>query len=115
MPTSTTQFKDHQWLLPSSDKYRIPFVNFVIEHIDKENIVFQSNHFPDIHQAVYSGMGIGPLAELQASSHDELVKMEVKLPKASESIWFVYHKDLKHSIRIKSFYDFLTTSLIEQD
>ncbi|TPH12492.1 LysR family transcriptional regulator [Litorilituus lipolyticus] len=115
MPASIAQFKEHQWILPSSDKHRIPFVSFIVEHINKENIVFQSNHFPDIHQAVFSGMGIGPLAENQANSHEGLVKMKVKLPKASESIWFVYHKDLKHSIRIKSFYDFLTTSLTKQN
>lgn len=115
VPKSLAELKQHLWVLPTKDKYHIPFVKFVINHIDKENIVFQSNQFTDIHQAVFSGMGIGPVGEHIAQQHANLVKVDLALPKAQESIWFVYHKDLKHSVRINRFYEFLKGSLNKEN
>ena len=107
LPKTLDELNKHFWVLPTADKYRISFINFIVDKIDKDKIIFQSNHFPDIHQAVIAGMGIGPLGQHQATLHPELININLELPKAEESIWFVYHKDLKHSVRIKCFYDFL--------
>jgi len=112
LPTSLAELNNHYWALPTAEKYRIPFINFVVDKIDKNRIVFQSNHFPDIHEAVIAGIGIGPLGEHQAALHPDLININIELPKAEESIWFVYHKDLKHSVRIRCFYDFLTKVLV---
>jgi hypothetical protein len=62
-------------------------------------------------------MGIGPLSDHQASLNPAMVKIDLNIPKNGESIWFVYHKDLKHSARIQSFYHFLKAALsdIEQE
>ncbi len=109
-PNTPSEFNQHQWILPTPEKYRIPFVNYIVDKIDKTNIVFQSNHFPDIHEAVIAGMGIGPLSEHQASLNPSMVKMHLDIPNKDETIWFVYHKDLKHSARIQCFYHFLNTS-----
>ncbi len=56
-------------------------------------------------------MGIGPVGQHHAKQHDKLVNINLDLPKAEESIWFVYHKDLKHSVRIQTFYQFLMASI----
>ncbi len=112
-PTSIADFKQHHWVLPTPEKYRIPFINYIIDKIDSDNIVFQSNHFPDIHQAVAAGMGIGPFDEQQAALNPAMVSMNLAIPNKDESIWFVYHKDLKHSARIKCFYEFLKAALSE--
>jgi len=112
VPNSLTELNEHVWALPTPEKYRIPFINYVVDKIHKDCIVFQSNHFPDIHEAVIAGIGIGPLAEHQAAQHPELININIDLPKAQESIWFVYHRDLKHSARVKCFYDFLNEALI---
>ena len=69
--------------------------------------MFQSNHYPDIQCAVIAGMGIGPLGQYQAGLNPAMIKMNVNIPKKDEVIWFVYHKDLKHSARIRCFYEFL--------
>jgi len=110
-PKTINEFNDHQWVLPTPEKYRIPFVNYVVDKIDKNKIIFQSNHFPDIHEAVIAGMGIGPLGQYQANLHPSMVKMDIDIPKKDENIWFVYHKDLKHSARIQCFYQFLKASM----
>ena len=114
IPTSLAQLNEHLWVLPSAEKHHIPFIESVINHINKENIVFQSNIFPDIHQAVIAGMGIGPIAEHQAILHPTLHHIPLELPDNDESIWFVFHKDLKHSARINCLYDFLKSQLASQ-
>jgi len=111
MPKTIDEFNQHQWILPTPEKHRIPFINYVVDKIDKNNIVFQSNHFPDIHEAVIAGMGIGPLDGKKASLHSDMVSIDLDMPDKGESIWFVYHKDLKHSARIQCFYQFLTKAL----
>ena len=111
IPKSFDELNNHLWILPSKEKHHIPFISHLIQHLDKTNIVFQSNLFPDIHQAVYSGMGIGPVGQHHAKQHDKLVNINLDLPKEEESIWFVYHKDLKHSVRIQTFYQFLMASI----
>jgi len=111
MPKSLSDFNQHQWILPTPEKHRIPFINYIVDKIDKNNIVFQSNHFPDIHAAVIAGMGIGPIDEHQASLNPAVVSVDLDIPDKGESIWFVYHKDLKHSARIQCFYQFLKDAL----
>jgi len=106
-PTTNDTLNDHYWVLPTPDKYRIPFVRHVVDNIDKGRIVFQSNHFPDVNQAVIEGMGIGPMGEHQAKLHPSLVQVPLDSPKSEEAMWFVYHKDSKHSARVKCFYAFL--------
>ncbi|WP_026301172.1 LysR family transcriptional regulator [Colwellia piezophila] len=110
-PNSVDEFNQHNWALPTPEKYRIPFVSYIVDKIDKNRIVFQSNHFPDIHDAVVAGIGIGPLGEHQARLNPSIVNMDLDIPNKDESIWFVYHKDLKHSARIQCFYQFLKAAL----
>ncbi len=112
-PNSTEDLNNHLWVLPTPEKYRIPFVNYIVDKIDKNKIIFQSNHFPDLHEAVIAGMGIGPLGEHQADLTPSMVKIDLDITKTDESIWFVYHKDLKHSARIQCFYQFLKASLLD--
>ncbi len=110
-PKSLKELNQHHWVLPTPEKYRIPFISYIVDKIDKDRIVFQSNHFPDIHEAVVAGMGIGPLDDHQAALNPAMVSMDLDIPNKDESIWFVYHKDLKHSARIQCFYQFLKSAL----
>ncbi|GAA0816573.1 LysR family transcriptional regulator [Colwellia asteriadis] len=110
IPATLADLNEHLWVLPSVEKHRIPFVQYVLGHIDKDRIAFQSNNFPDIYQAIINGVGIGPLAKYQALTDPTLCLVPLDLPKKDESIWFVYHKDLKRSARITCLYDFLTTT-----
>lgn len=106
-PQSIKDFIDYSWVLPSSEKYHIPYITYIVNKIEKSNIVFQCNSFPDVSQAVIAGMGIGPVSDTYAKQVPNLVPIPIDLPKDEESIWFVYHKDLKHSFRIKCFYNFM--------
>jgi len=112
LPKNLEQLNAHVWALPTADKYRLPFIRYIVDKIDKEKIIFQSNLFTDVHQAVISGMGIGPLGDHQAALHPYLVKVDLDLPESEEAMWFVYHKDLKNNSRVSCFYDFLNKALI---
>lgn len=110
-PSSSAEFKQHFWVLPSGGKRSIPFVKHITEHIPEENVIYQSNNFPDVHQAVIDGFGIGPLDLQQAKQHPDLHKITTIDMPLSESLWFVYHRDLKHSNRVKTLYQFLSNHL----
>jgi len=110
-PSSSAEFKQHFWVLPSGGKRSIPFVKHITEHIPEENVIYQSNNFPDVHQAVIDGFGIGPLDLQQAKQHPDLHKITAIDMPLSESLWFVYHRDLKHSNRVKTLYQFLSNHL----
>lgn len=110
-PSTNNTLNEHYWVLPTADKYRIPFVRHVVDNIEQDRIVFQSNHFPDVNQAVIEGMGIGPMGEHQAKLYPSLVQIPLNSPESEEAMWFVYHKDAKHSARVKCFYEFLIQRL----
>jgi len=104
LPQSKAEFSDHLWAMPSIDKHHIPFIQNVLKEILPQNIIYQSNYFPDIHQVVTAGMAIGSMAEHQARPYNNLVKIPVELDENEEKLWFVYHRDLKNSKRIKALY-----------
>ena len=81
LPKNNSELKLHQWVMPTAEKHRIPFVRHVLQHISEENIVFQCNHFPDVTQAVVEGMGIGPVNAEHASLYDELVHVDLDIPR----------------------------------
>jgi DNA-binding transcriptional LysR family regulator len=111
MPNKLSELNQHEWAMPSSEKHHIPFIKALLKHIEPEQIVYQSNNFPDVHMAVVAGIGIGPFEDHEASKHPQLVKIPVEFKEYGEALWFVYHKDLKDSVRIKALYDYITKYL----
>ncbi|MBE0365041.1 hypothetical protein PULV_a3349 [Pseudoalteromonas ulvae UL12] len=110
-PSQPDEFQNHAWVLPSGGKRAIPFVDYINQHIKEDNIIYQSNHFPDVHQAVIDGFGIGPLDKKQTILHPHLQPIQSINLAPAESVWFVYHRDLKHSHRVKLLYQFLQSHL----
>ena len=108
-PRSQADFKRHQWVLPTGDKTRIPAIQQLIEEIDPAQVAFQSNSFNDIESAVRAGMGIGPMSAVSLNNRnsDNLVRLELGLPHEPSQMWFVYHKDMRQSARVRALQDFL--------
>ena len=111
LPKNTSEYKEHLWVLPSEEKQHIPFVKEVIQHINREHIIYQSNNVPDLSDAVIAGIGIGPIAKHKAIQCKALHLVGVKRPLDENGVWFVYHKDLKASARIKALYEVLSQQL----
>jgi DNA-binding transcriptional LysR family regulator len=111
LPANESEYNQHLWALPSDEKRKIPFVKHILKHINDEQIIYQSNHFPDIHSAVIEGMAIGPIGIHHSSKCTNLQKLDIQFDTTIEGLWFVYHKDLKNSARIQALYDFVAESL----
>ena len=109
LPESEQAFNQHDWLMPNADKERLPFIKDMLKVIDSERIVYQSNHFLDIEAAVAAGIGIGLISTINAEKYNNLHKL--KLSQVNDvdmgSLWFVYHRDLKHNAKVKTLYQYL--------
>ncbi|NRB40294.1 MAG: LysR family transcriptional regulator [Pseudomonadales bacterium] len=116
LPDNINELNQHAWVMPSADKQRIPYVKQILEHIDIEQVVYQSNHFMDIQAAVAAGMGIGLISELDAPNYPHLHKLELKDMAHLQmgNLWFVYHRDLKHNAKVKTLYQYLLEHLKHQ-
>ncbi len=108
-PRSLADVNRHQWVLPSGNKRQISGIWQLLERLDPHQIVFESNSFTDIYSAVSAGMGIGPIGMLQRSgnSHEALQLVEFGLHAEPSYMWFVYHKDMRGSGRIKALQSFV--------
>lgn len=113
LPQSMASINEHFWVLPTGEKRRISGIRQLVEQIDPTRVVFQSNSFTDIHAAVMEGMGIGPLGPLQRfdSRGQVLVKADFGLRAEPSHMWFVYHRDMRGSARIKALQDFLVKQM----
>lgn len=115
LPETMAAVNQHYWVLPTGEKRRISGIRQLVEQIDPTRVVFQSNSFTDIHAAVMEGMGIGPLGPLQRvdSRGKTLVKADFGLDAEASHMWFVYHRDMRGSARIKALQDFLVQRMPE--
>ena len=109
LPRTMADIHRHLWVLPSGEKQYIPGIHELIERLDPDQIVFQSNSFSDIHSAVIEGMGIGPIGGLQRFGNwaPALEQVEFGLSVPESHMWFVYHKDMRGSSRIRALQDFI--------
>ena len=113
IPLTFQDINHHLWVLPTGEKTRIPGIQSVIEKVNQEQVVFQSNSFNDIEAAVRSGMGIGPLNTLTLSGNRATLK-EVDLGQdmSTSGMWFVYHKDMRRSARVRALQGFMQQHLL---
>ncbi len=114
-PTTPEDIDRHWWAMPTGEKARISGVRQILERLDPERIVFASNSFADIHAAIRSGMGIGPIGSLQvmSSGRGELEAVDFGQPIEPSPMWFVYHRDMRRSARVQALQAFMLRKLPE--
>lgn len=105
---SLSEINQHLWVLPTGEKTRIPGIDALIDRVDPQQVAFQSNSFNDIEAAVRSGMGIGPLNTLTLSGNrSSLRELNLGLDISQSGMWFVYHRDMRRSARVRALQDFM--------
>lgn len=109
MPKSLAEVNQHFWVFPTGEKTRIPMIEKMMTHIDPAQLAFQSNSFSDIESAVRAGMGIGPLSLVNRRIAGDvgLKKVDLNIEAEPSKMWFVYHKDMRQSVRLKALQGFL--------
>jgi DNA-binding transcriptional LysR family regulator len=111
LPKHESEFNQHYWAMPSPEYARVPFIGAALKHIDPTQIIYQSNQFLDLYDMILSGLAIGPLEFHRAETHSDLVRVNLDLDKRKDSLWLIYHRDLKNSKRVKAFSDAMFRSL----
>lgn len=113
VPRSLADVNRHLWVMPSGEKMRLAGIDQVFERLDFQQVAYQSNSFNDIESAIREGMGIGPLSMVRKplGLEDGLQVVDFGLRTGSADMWFVYHKDLRQSTRIRALQDFLIAHL----
>jgi len=106
-PKTMADLKHHKWVLPNGKKRHLRSVKALLQHIPSQQVVYQSNSFRDIHSAISEGMGLGLVSTESIAIDKELVTLDVDcIEQVNSSLWFVYHRDLKQNLRIKTFLQF---------
>jgi len=110
IPKTSKEYNQHLWAMPSGSKQNLYFIKEVIRYLKSDQIIYQSNHFSDLHAVVEQGLAIGPMTQFEADNYADLTPLNIQFSQ-EEIVWFVYHRDLKNNSRIKSFYQHLVVSL----
>lgn len=71
------------------------------------------NNLDSLFNAVKAGMGIALLPCLMCDKDPELMRFPPGKTKFIHDIWVLIHKDLRHTLRIKTFKDFTIKALLE--
>ena len=106
IPRSKEDINQHNWVLPTGDKERMSGIQELLSKVNASQLVMQSNSFNDIQSSVEAGVGIGPLSSINAEK-TSLVEVDFGVQIDSSPMWFVYHKDMKQSKRIRALQEFL--------
>ncbi len=109
MPEHVEQFNLFHWVIPTGFKRNIPMFKSLLDHVDADNVVYQSNHFSDMAGAIAEGMGIGMAAENLAKEKG-LIETPYQINGQSEPLWFIYHRDLRNQKKVFILYDYLKAS-----
>ncbi|TQV85397.1 LysR family transcriptional regulator [Aliikangiella coralliicola] len=102
IPENEGEFNLHTWVMPSGRKRHISFIKNIIPKIDSRNIHYQSNNFFDIQSAIEHGIGIGPVDDRKAKNVECLTKITQIKNFNDSALWFVYHRDLREDVKIKT-------------
>jgi DNA-binding transcriptional LysR family regulator len=102
VPSNVEDFAQHYWVMPSGRKQNLSFIKGIAHLLPLSAIRYQSNLFGDIQSAIDHGLGIGPVDDYKAKGNNNLVKIPAIKCINENSLWLVYHKDLKNDVKIKA-------------
>lgn len=84
---------------------------FIHERVSTERIALKLNTVLGLTEAIENQIGIGPLPCFIGDTHLKLVRLTPPLPEIASSLWLLTHPDLRHSVRVRSFMDFMAIEL----
>ena len=101
-PRSVDEFSSHTFVLPNLPQ-RLPFQEWLRRKVPADRVFVEANG-PEVAESVIrQGIAIGVLADFQAQTSEQLVKI-FSLPKSvSDTLWLVTHGDIHHQPEIKAF------------
>jgi DNA-binding transcriptional LysR family regulator len=107
MPASEADYVNHRFVGSDSRDGRAPFYRWLWETIPEENIVFRSSDIYAMAEATLQGVGIGFLAQWQASQNPELVEIAAPREDWESPLWLVTHMALHRTTKVQALLNFL--------
>ena len=86
---------------------RLPFAGWVMEHVWAENIALKTTDQQVVNAAIRDGIGVGFLAEHEASGDPNLVEISPPSQDWSAPIWVVTHVDLHRTEKVQKFLEYI--------
>ena len=83
-----------------------PFFDSFMQRIQAGQIIMSCSSFLTAREAILSGAGIGLLPLPYTFHHPELEQIGAVFENTSNDVWILTHKDLKNTVRIRTFMDF---------
>lgn len=114
LPSTIKDLKHHKIISYDDELSILPENQWLLEHSDKSNNVLSSNSTINRLRATISGVGISVQPVILQQSNPELLQIFKNTPIPSHKVWLVYHKDIKHIMRIRAVVDFISTSLLRK-
>lgn len=79
----------------------------ISEAIAEEKIVFKADSYEPLLIAAEQGIGLAYMPCFIGDSSEKLQKVDVEVEHNGIDLWMMAHSDLKHSARVKAFFDFM--------
>ncbi len=89
----------------------LPENQWMLKHSDKSLCVLSSDSTIARLKATISGAGISVLPEIFKQTNSELLPVLKSILLPAHNIWLVYHKDLRHTGRVRAVVDFISAYL----
>jgi DNA-binding transcriptional LysR family regulator len=113
-PGEAAKLYDRRWVALGDNLAAVKAARFVREHVAPERIVYKVSTVLGLTEAVEAGIGIGPLPCFIADARPGLVRLSDPNPDFSTGLWLLTHRDLRRSVRVRVFLDFLAAEIAKQ-
>jgi DNA-binding transcriptional LysR family regulator len=97
------QFEGHRFIGSVGTSSRLPFAPWMDKHVAASALALRTTEPPCIRAAVAAGLGLGFLAEYDASDIEDLVEILPPSDEWSTDLWIVTHGDLHRTAKVQAF------------
>ena len=106
-PESFEEMRAHNIVASDNFGSRAPFMRWLLEHVEPEQITFRGSDYRVIRDAILEGFGVGFLSEWEAERFPSLVKLFDTQDEWLAPLWLVTHVDLHRTTKVQTFLKFL--------
>ncbi|WP_419176819.1 LysR family transcriptional regulator [Desulfosediminicola sp.] len=106
-PTSHEQLAEHRILILNERLGRIGFNEWLKNLVPKSAIALSCNMLTTLYHYTHQGLGIAPLPTYVGDQDKDLVAVLDVPEKFHHKIWMLTHPDLRNTMRIKAFMQFM--------
>ena len=107
LPGGVEDFAEHEFVALDGEDRRPPFMDWLLNVVPRDRIVFRTSNNRSMSDAVIAGAGIGFLTDWEYAARDDLVEVMPPQDAWQSPTWLVTHVDLHRSPKVQAFLQFL--------